>query len=199
MLTRLWSATISSIIMSLLWTYTPPTAGVEGPDGVDFWRSARNCGPNCLYLMLSGTGNDVKYEDLVAAVDVGPRGTTLPQLRDAAQSLGYDLVIYKCSPQELGTIRLPVIVHLDRESGDVSGTGHFVVLTEYNETTRVAQVFDGTTGSPELMDFETLRRMWSGYLLGYKPQSKTYPFLISMGSTMAACAVVRLLGRRRKC
>jgi ABC-type bacteriocin/lantibiotic exporter with double-glycine peptidase domain len=198
-LTRIWAVTIPFLILPLLWPCGLHSRGGDHAEDIDFWRSARNCGPNCLYLMLSGAGYNVSYKDLVAAVKVGPQGTTLPQMRDAALSLGCRLVIYKGTPEDLGTIRLPAILHLDPESGDVHGMGHFVVLSSYNGATREAQLFDGTTASPVAMGFEPLRRMWTGYLLCQGPESRVVPFLISMGGTMAVCTLLGLLRRRHRC
>lgn len=179
-------------------------AGQSAGDGaasedIAFWRGARNCGPNCLYLMLSSAGQEVSYQQLLDRIELGSRGTTLAQLRDAALSLGHDVAVYRGTPADLETLPLPVILHLDRDSGDVQGMGHFVLLTTYDKAMQEAMLFDGTTGAPTAISFESLRRMWSGYLLCLEPKSNAIPFLGSMVATMGVCAAVGILVRYRGC
>src|SRR6185436_5685803 len=108
-------------------------------------------------------------------VDVGPRGTTLPQMREAALSLGYETEIYKATPEDLENLQLPVILHLDQDAADPLGMGHFVLLADYKTDIKQATLFDGVTGSPAAFSFEALRRMWTGYLLCPKQRSDKLP------------------------
>lgn len=184
--------------------FGPMAHGVTSHDDareeILFWRGAMNCGPNCLYLLLKSAGHDVAYQDLVESMDVGPRGTSLLDLRDAALASGHRVSLYKGTTDDLSSIELPVILHLDKESGRIDGMGHFVLLASYNEDLQQATLFDGTTGSSSAISFEAMRRMWSGYLLALDEGRELWHFAIAMGATMALCiglaAVVRRLQHR---
>lgn len=195
------AGTAQAVLALALSIPSPESSGppAQAASGEAIWRAARNCGPNCLYLMLSSVGEEVSYEALTEAVVVGPKGTSLLEIRDAALSLGHDVEVYKGTPEDLAVIPLPVILHLDKETGDVQQMGHFVLLTEYDRETREATVFDGVTAAPMALSFESLRRMWSGYLLAPKAPSPLGPFLTSMAGTMALCLVSMLFLRRRPC
>jgi len=110
-----WVAAIGLIALA-----GAPARAAGGPE----WRDILNCGPNCLYMLLSLKGQSVSYRAVRDAVPVGPHGSTLEDLRRAAARFGVDAAVVRCGVEEL-TPFLPAIVHVDPMDG---GEGHFVLL-----------------------------------------------------------------------
>lgn len=147
------------------WTAAQAPRVLDYQPGSEFWRSARNCGVNCMYLMLRSRVAECDYEALVAATSIDERGSTPVQLRDGAARVGFDTEIAKAAPTDLESIELPVVLYLTEFSDKMGEAGHYVVLTDLSEGGDSAHVFDGTTAMAGDVPMEKLRRAWTGILI----------------------------------
>lgn len=159
----------------------------DATDTVTFWRTARCCGLNCLYVMLGVHGHQVSYSKLEEILDIGPRGSNLLDLRKAATRFGIRTEVVRAAPRDLERIRLPAIAHLERTAqGD---EGHFVLVVEYRS--KAITILDGTTALRRELSMDEFRRMWSGHLLTIRDNRSPWarPLLASLG-----LGVVALIG-----
>ena len=131
-----------------------------------YWRVARNCGLNSLFLLLKARGIEgIDYDSLSKVIAIGPKGSSLLDLRSAAYEVGHPVGVYKISPADLETRELPVIAHMDKFSGDFAGTGHLVLITEYDRTNGRVRVFDGVSALPGNVTMERFLQSWTGYIV----------------------------------
>lgn len=149
------------------------------------WRAARCCGANSLYLFLNTHGRPTEYQAIEREVPVGPQGTSLPQLRDAAGHLGLSAAILRGAPADLARADLPVIAHLDSPE---NGGGHFVLIVRCGADE--VEWIDGTTALARTVRADEFRRVWTGYYLA--PAHFTLPawlpWAFSAALTFAAAA-----------
>ncbi len=114
-----------------VWLIALSGAPAHAAGGRPEWRDVLNCGPNCLYMLLSLQGKSVTYREVRAAVPVGPHGSSFHALKQAAARFGVDGAVVRCGVNEL-KLFLPAIVHMDLMDG---GDGHFVLLLGATDTT----------------------------------------------------------------
>jgi hypothetical protein len=138
------------------------------------WEKQLACGPNVLYLLLRMHGRPVTFQEAEAAVVVGPKGTSLIELREAAGRLGLTTRVRSCTINNLDGCTLPMVAHFkptfgpageataapDRSSGDV---GHFVLVLEV--TRDRVKFIDATLGRVEVFRRDRFPLFWSGYIL----------------------------------
>jgi hypothetical protein len=153
----------------------PPDEGV--------WREARNCGLNCLYVLLHSAGVNPSYDELRAVTPVGSHGSSLSELCAAAGKMGFPAAAYKTDWEGLLTMPLPVVVHLDHYSGNTERAGHFMILTRVIEDGSKVELFDAGIALRQVLDAARVRKLWSGYVLLLTPErSLLWPY--------CACAFV---------
>jgi hypothetical protein len=131
--------------------------------------AGRECGLNSLFMLLRLSGHDVTYEQTRAAVPIGPMGTSLLELQQAASRLGAKTRLSQCSMAELKREPKPVIAYFLRATGGaVDGPGHFVVVLKADDTG--VEVFDNSYPTAlwkySVPHFEA---QWSGHILGPAP------------------------------
>ena len=130
----------------------------DPPDSI--WRSHRMCGVNSLYILLCSTGPTCNYSDLLKNINVGPKGTNLAELRDAANKLGRSILVVRETPDTLLNNPLPIVAHLDDGRED---TGHFcVVIAQQDDSFHIV---DGSTATFHKISKDRFYREWTGYLL----------------------------------
>jgi predicted double-glycine peptidase len=140
-------------------------ATVEDPPWV---VNSTRCGANCLFMLLKIKNYPVDFDPLIRSLEIGPRGLSLDQLRQAASRVGLRTRVVKCDADRLGRLPMPVIAHLKDSplgsSGHNESIGHYVVLLSANP----GQKFDVIDGSFAIRtDYlpEKFLEYWDGYLL----------------------------------
>lgn len=167
----------------------------QDPSSLDLWRTARQCGVNALYLLARAHGHELDYATVVSATAVGPKGSSLAELRQAAERLGLDAFVGNGSPDDLAQADLPVVAHMDQVTGDVEGVGHYVLVTGFDAKAGSVTMFDGASALFSTIPASEFRRTWSGYVLGLEADSsRAAEVAISAASLLLGWAIYR---RRR--
>lgn len=172
-----------------------------GTADASYWRTARNCGLNCLFLLLRSRGHELDYDRLADVVPIHVAGSSLDELRTAAESLGYRVQLGKGSPADLETTPLPVLVHLNGVLGEVGATGHYMLLTEYRVRESTVRLFDGASALVTEMSTDQFRRLWSGYVLLAEPPGSgvsALDLLLALTGAVATFAIWLLFRRRQR-
>jgi predicted double-glycine peptidase len=141
----------------------PAPAAIPLPE-----RAQRECGLNSLYLMLHLSGHDVTFDQVRTAVPVGPSGTSLLELRQAASRLGVRTAVRRCSMDELASLPKPVIAYFHPKDPEPQGRpGHYVVVLRAD--TAGVEVIDGTLAASFRYSARHFEAEWSGHLLTPSP------------------------------
>jgi hypothetical protein len=119
----------------------------------------KNCGRQCLYVLLRLHGINVTEREIDRFLPVGERGTSMYDLQQCARYFGLETEVVELSPEELEKAPLPAIVHL----GPTKEEGHYLVLVHVLEP-KFPRFIDGTRGSFSWARAE-FARSWSGYAL----------------------------------
>ena len=152
--------------------------------------NCESCGPNCLYLLLRAHGYERDYADLLD-LDVTQRGTNLIQLRRKAEDLDVRTEIRRMSPEDLRDIESPIIVHLDGFMGDMTRSGHFMLVTSYDTEQDVVTAFDGTTTKVVTMHADQFVRSWTGNALVVAESMKVASLLWAWSGGLLFGLVIR--------
>jgi hypothetical protein len=139
---------------------TEPTSASWGDLSGVTWRGARYGGLNCLLLLFYLHGNKTEYSDCVRSIGIGSTPNTGAEILRAAKRLNFPLEARTISPEELETVHLPVIVHID---GDGPTEGLFCVLLGGNPS-RV-HLMEGPGAIVVGMDKEVFLRRWTGVIM----------------------------------
>ena len=125
------------------------------------WRSAKQCGPNCLYALLRLNGRDVTLADVVSEAKPGWDGVSLKQLKEASSRFGLNTDVVEVKKlSALTGLRFPVIAHL---SG--AREGHFVLLLGVDRAGDAVLIADASKCEMEKQPIGQFSQAWSGYLL----------------------------------
>lgn len=121
-------------------------------------RSDLRCGPNALLMFLTLCEKPVP-DAAISAIQCGPTGASLLQLRDAAHSAGLATEVRQYQISEVDSVPLPAIVQ--SQSGPTSY--HYYVWCEI--TPDAVRALDGTTGEEFRIFRERLDNFWTGFAL----------------------------------
>jgi hypothetical protein len=130
-------------------------------------RAGRECGLDSLFVLLRLTGHDVTYDQTRAAVPIGPMGSSLLELQQAASRLGAKTTLSRCSMAELMHRPKPVIAYLKRAAGPEAGVGHFVVVVSADETG--VEIADSAVATFLKYNPSHFEEEWSGHILSPAP------------------------------
>jgi ABC-type bacteriocin/lantibiotic exporter with double-glycine peptidase domain len=117
-------------------------------------RDANDCGPASLTMAARGLGLDTTLEHVRALVKLGPAGSNLQDLAEAAGRLGLRATAVRIAPTQLASVRLPAVAHL--------ANGHYIALFDLRLDGLVAG--DPASGVRTL-PFPAFQQAWSGNLL----------------------------------
>jgi hypothetical protein len=153
-----------------------------------------DCGINALHVLLHLEGRDITFARVAAALPRrDPRGYSMAELRDAAKTLGLDLVGVQSTNLARPPER-PFIVFVQNPDG-----GHFAVIRPIGSTGALVQVID-PPHVPRIVDFQVLSRspMWTGRML-IREESLfvRHSGALPMIAALAAAGAVALLWKRR--
>ena len=136
------------------------------------------CGENCLYLLARMHGHSISYEqlvdDLAEVRKSGDKSTSLSELCQVGERLGFPCVARRCSMDDFERIRLPVIAHYRRDpdpSAPDTNEGHFVVVVAKDD--RGFLLIDGTTTMTHRRTDDEFKSAWTGYVLAAR-EKKTF-------------------------
>jgi hypothetical protein len=131
-------------------------------------RAGRECGLDSLFVFLRLSGHDVTYDQTRAAVPIGPMGTSLLELQQAASRLGANTTLSRCSMPELIHMPKPVIAYLpEGTAGPKGSVGHFVVVLKADETG--VEAADSAVATFLKYSPSQFEGEWSGHLLAPAP------------------------------
>jgi hypothetical protein len=164
------------------------------------WRTTRNCGVNCLYVLLRTNGKSVDYEDLMNDLHARCSGeqNSLTDLRHAARDRGLRCQLGKTTLEGLKSLPKPVIAHTEKATPD---SGHFVLVVNVGPET--VEIMDGTTGSITAVSQRDFEQSWTGYVLyASPPWYATIPWwgyaMLAVALGVAVSWIVGRLWRGRK-
>jgi hypothetical protein len=99
----------------------------ENPYTLD---NRRSCGPHCLSFLDVYFGHEERLAEVQKICPAGTFGTTLAQLQQGAEQLGYHTAAFKgVTTDQLKRLRAPALVHLTKGPSE----GHFVVVLGWDE------------------------------------------------------------------
>jgi predicted double-glycine peptidase len=126
------------------------------------WRVTRNCGVNCLYVLLRVNGRSVVYKDLMNDLHARSSGfqNSMTDLLHTARDWGLQCQLGKTTIDSLESLPKPVIAHVEKGSPE---TGHFVLVMKIGP--EGIEVMDGTTGSLITLTTREFAQGWTGYIL----------------------------------
>lgn len=141
---------------------TPPGSRANAGSGRTsaVWRTGENDGLCCLFLQLKQLGYGETFATYLQRIGTGRRVSSLSDLVEAANDLGYDVAPVRLTPSELAAAKLPLIVHLEYSDQD---SGYFAVPLHVGEDDVV--LFHGPSAMLIQMDSDIFRHQWSGAAL----------------------------------
>lgn len=157
-------------------------------DGDMLSRGASNtkeCGRDCLYVMLRLHGINVTRKEVDRNVPVGELGSSMYELQKGLLHFGLKADVLKLTPDSLATISLPAVIHL----GLTPQEGHYWVLLNLDEP-KYPKCIDGSVGLFNCSKGE-LVRSWSGYALVVKrqPYSLWYYIVLTVDGLLGAILI----------
>lgn len=141
----------------------PPEVLDLAPDSPAYWRTARGCGTNALFLLLYGSGAEVSHDAVATAVSVGAAGSSLQDLVGAAARLGHPCEAYQATRAALDALEPPFVAHF--LGGDGSDLGHYVVVVDVDREAGVIEALDGTLVVRQEFSYPEFLKRWSGAVL----------------------------------
>lgn len=121
---------------------------------------AMDCGAACLGMVAKAYGHSVSMTFIRKAAGTSVGGTTLRGLRQGGAAMGFGVEAFRVSPERLGELPVPAIVHWEGN--------HWIVL--YDVKGHWVHVADPDLGSRKLTRAE-FERGWTGYVAILSPTS----------------------------
>ncbi len=149
----------------------------------EFWREQKRCGINCLYAYMHINEKKPSLEEIYSLVPIGPDGSNMADLKEAANRLGLPSRVVRSSPEHLERYPLPTIAHLQGRGG------HFVLVLAVDENDVV--ISDMTRGRAERIPRGAFEALWSGYLIVPGRGAPMRVWVFMAGGTIAAAVAVR--------
>jgi hypothetical protein len=142
-------------------------------------RASRECGLNSLFVLLRLSGHDVTYDQTREVVPVGPSGTSLLELHQAASRLGVKTAVYQCSMAELVRLPKPVIAYIRPPHPNLlDRPGHYVVVLTADESG--VEALDSTFAASYKYPTPMWEGEWSGHILAPLPaRSWAWPLALT--------------------
>lgn len=155
---------LAALVSTTVPAHADESAAAGGsPPGYD---ANRACGPNSLYMLLKLSGIDVKFSDVMTYYPKDPGGMSLLELKEAAARFGLTAEVRRCTNDDLRTIPLPVIAHVNY--GPTEQADHYIVIHRRLDGESL-EVIDGTSGRVQRFLVKRMGNIWEGYLLVPSP------------------------------
>jgi len=175
-----------TVISALVCLMLCPLNFCQADESTRIWRTRENESINALYLLLRCNDMPCDYGSLEADLKLSSATQSLNNIRGYAKKNGLNLEIFWCSsPDALNRVPIPFLIHMGVGNGvdDTEWQGNFLLVIGRGHGHYMI-LNCGTINISEMSE-ETLRRYWSGYVLGRSPRAKssffqTSAFLSSM-------------------
>lgn len=131
------------------------------------FKASQACGPRCLsaFMRLTGVGKptcDVKY--IYHLIGKTPYSvTTLKDLRDVAQQLGFFAVGYELTPTQLQNLNGYAVLPIGPAQGTRDDPFHFILVQ--SSADGYLNIINTTTLKRNHITFSQLQNSWTGYAL----------------------------------
>ncbi|MCL2004611.1 MAG: cysteine peptidase family C39 domain-containing protein [Planctomycetaceae bacterium] len=163
-----------------------PLSFCYAEESTRIWRTQENESINALYLLLQINGLPCDYGKLEAELKSVSTTQSLSDIKKHARNWGLNLDVFRCAtPDALERISIPFLIHTGGggDSSDAEWQGNFLLVIGRGHGHYMI-LNCATIGISEISE-ESLRRYWSGYVLGHSPRTKlsfvqTPAFLSSM-------------------
>jgi ABC-type bacteriocin/lantibiotic exporter with double-glycine peptidase domain len=149
-----------------------------------------------MFLQLSGFTPE--FEALAKVTPVGPRGTSMLELKDAARRLGATVVVSSMTREQLIAAPKPVIAYCDESQlaqSEELATGHYVVVIDASPAE--VHSLDGSTGRLRVNSWARFEMRWHGYVLITESETDICEEWMRLASFAAAAVVALALVLRR--
>lgn len=164
----------------------------RAPSSIDWqshWREGGYDAVTSLYVLFQLHHTPIGYDELVSESRlVG--NCSFGTLLAIARERGANVVLRKCTANELDRISLPAIIHIDAERD--SSKGEFVTLI--NRTRNSWTTVNGGTGTLGELNSSDLLRQWSGYVMSIRRPQVSWPVIVT--AIVTGGLLGRVFGRR---
>lgn len=121
------------------------------------WRNEAHAGVNSLFLYLRTLDRPVCYSALND--QQGKLPTSVAEILALSRRIGFPCVARRITPDDLKSMQLPVIVHVD---GDDPSKGDFLVVTHIEDR---VQFFECSSLMLAELSRESFLRQWNGVVI----------------------------------
>ncbi len=154
----------------------------------DAWRTPERSSVNALYMFLSICDVDCSYNEVLMRLSKGESGRSLLGIRDASRTYGLSASVYKCKPEALSSLQVPVIAHLQGSRTD----GEFSLVLPVRNTSQVF-IVDVQTCELKAISRDFFLREWNGYIL--RPEKESLrPYLLLAAGAFLLYVAMRIFG-----
>jgi hypothetical protein len=128
-----------------------------------YWLDPRrNCGPTCLHFLDRYLGGTRTFAEVSAACPPGYDGTTLRQIQEAAEGMGYHTRPFRATARQLTRLDHPAIVQIrpsnELEARELAALDHFIVITGWRRADSTFRVVSPPQESASWTYREVARR-----------------------------------------
>ncbi|MBS1606450.1 MAG: peptidase domain-containing ABC transporter, partial [Bacteroidetes bacterium] len=151
---------------------------------------AMDCGPSCLAMIAGYYGKSYSLQYLRDSCHITKEGVSLLGITEAAHAIGLETTSAIVTPEQLGRINQPCILHWNQN--------HFVVLKKVGKGRKRWHIADPGHGMISLSD-EKFARAWmgegrsGGIVLFLEPGEKFYELDPSGGNSLSIRYLVKYL------
>ena len=156
------------------------------------WQAPGRCGTNCLFVFLTLIDNSpIDYDSLAEQIPVSRQGSSIAELERASTMHGVASGVKQVQLDDLATLRLPFVLHLDlSRHGSV---GHFFTVWNHelnDDGSVVLHYFDGGNLEVKSVPAEALKNEFSGFVLVQDEKNLSVWF----ASVFVGCALLSFFG-----
>jgi hypothetical protein len=89
------------------------------------WQNGQSCGPVALYFLLRLQGQRVQFDDVIGSITTTEKGCSLADLEAAATKFGLKTRAVKLTPEQIGELPTPAIIHFTTPGDRTKEVDHF--------------------------------------------------------------------------
>ena len=119
----------------------------------------RDCGVCCLYNIIRFYNGNIDLEKLRSMTKTNENGTSIYNIVETANKLGFKSKAYKCDINDLSSLVLPLIAYIKIDS-----YYHFVIIDDI-DVDKIT-IFDPIRGKL-IYSYETFNREWQGIIITF--------------------------------
>ena len=119
----------------------------------------RDCGVCCLYNIIRFYNGNIDLEKLRSMTKTNENGTSIYNIVETANKLGFKSKAYKCDINDLSSLVLPLIAYIKIDS-----YYHFVIIDDI-DVDKIT-IFDPIRGKL-IYSYESFNREWQGIIITF--------------------------------